>query len=88
MLVNSARRPWTNRIDVRAEKRLNTSIGNITLYTKITNLFDSRNILFVWPINGEPWDAGPFYRGSEEYLKNPTYFDAPRQIFFGVKYAK
>ena len=88
LLVNSARRPWTNRIDVRAEKRLNTSIGNITLYTKITNLFDSRNILFVWPITGEPWDAGPFYRGSEEYLKNPTYFDAPRQIFFGIKYAK
>jgi outer membrane receptor protein involved in Fe transport len=87
LLINSARRSWTHRIDLRAEKKLQTFLGNFTLYSKITNLLDTRNALFVYPITGEPWDAGPFYRGSEEYLKNPTVFDAPRQIHVGIKIA-
>jgi len=86
--TNSARRPWTIRVDMRAEKSLNIEGLTLTTYVKITNLLDRRNVLFVYPRTGKPWDAGPQYRGSEEFLKDPSVFDAPRQIRLGFSVSK
>jgi len=53
-------------------------------FVKVTNLFDTKNVLWVYPLTGKPWDAGPTTTLSEDYQRNPSVYEAPRQVRVGV----
>jgi outer membrane receptor protein involved in Fe transport len=84
MIRNSARYPWTTRIDLRAWKGFNLLGINFTVFVKINNLFDTKNVVWVYPLTGKPWDAGPTTPLSEDFQRNPSFYKAPRLIRMGL----
>jgi len=60
--VNGARKPWTNRIDLRVEKSFKITKGENPLYLEafiqIENLLNTKNIVDVYQFTGEPDDDG------------------------------
>ena len=58
--VNSARMPWSNRIDLRVDRRFAVGSGNasVTAFLWVQNLFDTSNVLDVWRYTGLSDDDG------------------------------
>jgi hypothetical protein len=84
LIDNSARMPWTFRVDMRLDKSFNVFGLTMTGYLKIHNLFDTKNVLSVYSVTGKPWDAGPGGHLSEDIQRSPTAYDTPRQVFAGL----
>jgi outer membrane receptor protein involved in Fe transport len=64
--TNSERMPWTNTLDMRLSQAFNVGKDSkIRFFLDINNLFNTKNILFVYPRTGEPDDNGEI----------PRYFD-------------
>jgi outer membrane receptor protein involved in Fe transport len=84
MIDNSARMPWTFRVDMRLDKSFDVLGLSLTAYLKVRNLFDTKNVLSVYPVTGKPWDAGPGGHLSEDIQRYPTAYDTPRQVFAGL----
>ena len=52
--INGARMPWSNRIDLRVDRRFAVGSGNasVTAFLWVQNLFDNTNINNVWRFTG------------------------------------
>lgn len=85
--VNSARKPWTSTFDFRLQKRIPVSIFSIGLFLEVKNLFDTENVLYVYPRTGKPFDNGqPGLVGSNPDANyDPSNVGPPRTINAGVQ---
>jgi outer membrane receptor protein involved in Fe transport len=55
---NGYRQPWTMTTDMTLSKRFRLSNVGLTFSLEVTNLFNRRNILRIYPITGSPYDDG------------------------------
>ncbi len=82
---NSARRPWTGVVDLRAEYRLQlSSLATLRPFLDITNLFNRRNVLNVFPDTGSPdftLDPGTQYEDAQR----ANYIGPPRHVEVGIE---
>ncbi|NPA34638.1 MAG: TonB-dependent receptor plug domain-containing protein [Chlorobi bacterium] len=75
--VNTARKPWTLRMDLKIDKTFKVKVGTreidgktvdlklpINVYLWVQNLLNNRNVLAVWRATGSPIDDG--------YLSSPV----------------
>jgi hypothetical protein len=88
---NSARRPGTVTFDLFASKQLRFTGVPISLFTRIFNLFDTRNEVGVYTDTGRAFPNLRYYPGEpqglnskEEFLQQPSFYSAPRLITMGV----
>ena len=81
---NSARKPWTNQVDLRLNKRFALAGAQLNWYWRVENLFDHLNVLRVWTQTGDPWDAGPTSIQSKDRQANPENVDIRRTIRTGI----
>ena len=81
---NSARKPWTNQLDIRLSKVLHIKSVKLDLYVKAENVFDHINVLRVWSRTGDPWDQGPTSNYSKDRQANPENVDLRRRIRAGI----
>lgn len=88
VIKNSLRRPATYTVDLEAGKEFTIyKNSKLRFFTEIYNLFNRRNILYVYPDTGDP--DYTFVGGhSEEWMKNPANYGPPRiiRIGLGVKF--
>lgn len=82
---NSARRPWTYQIDADFSKEFHLGGTTIALFTRIINLLDTDNVLWVYTNTGRVWDPGPQSARSQDFLDDPSAKGPPRQIRWGVR---
>ena len=62
--INGSRKPWNTTLNMRIDKNFN--IGDklgLNVYLRISNLLDTRNIINVYSVTGDPEDDG-FLRSS------------------------
>ncbi len=62
--INGSRKPWTSTLNMRYDK--NFDLGNklgLNIYIRISNLLDTRNVIDVYEVTGDPEDDG-FLRSS------------------------
>ncbi len=98
--TNSERMPWTNTADLKFIKKFNL-IGKskVEFYCNINNLFDKRNVNWVYPKTGETDDDGRdldpnntgridqnYYKIWQEAVKNPSRYSSGRRFEFGFIY--
>ncbi len=94
-LVNNETQPYTSTINVTVQKGfLLMDRLNLSLTLDVINLLDRRNVRSIFNYTGEPFKFGDVTTGDintifpwrrTESRLDPTQFDAPRQIIFGVK---
>ncbi len=84
LLPNSARKPWTNQLDLRLTKRLSFDNSKFDIYLKVRNLFDKINVARVWSRTGEAWSDGPTSNFSKDRQANPENVGVRRQIRAGI----
>ncbi|MEZ5081899.1 MAG: hypothetical protein R2750_00340 [Bacteroidales bacterium] len=71
--INGSRKPWQFRVDMRLDKEIflkTTSAGRnpyLNIYLQVLNLFNTQNILQVWPATGVPDDDG--YLAAAEWQR-------------------
>jgi len=84
VIKNSLRMPATYTVDLEAGKEFTIyKRAKFRLFTEVYNLFNRRNILYVYPDTGDP--DYTFVGGhSEEWMKNPANYGPPRIIRFGL----
>ena len=67
--INGSRLPWQFRVDAKVDKQFELKMGkkangerrrsyNMGVYLQVLNLFDSRNVIAVYPATGSPTDDG------------------------------
>lgn len=90
-LENSARRPGTATFDLYATKSLDVGGLDVSLFTRIFNLLDTRNEISVYTDTGRAFPNMRFQTGEpqglntkDDYLTRPDYYSAPRQITIGL----
>lgn len=81
---NSARKPWTNQLDIRLSKLIHIKSLKFDVYLKAENVFDHINVLRVWTRTGDPWDQGPTSNYSNDRQANPENVDLRRRIRAGI----
>jgi outer membrane receptor protein involved in Fe transport len=92
---NSATAPFTSTFDVKLEKVFDIGTVDVGVFANILNLFDSENLRSLGSLNGYTGDmfaygdvdeaTGEIYSYRDMlYMRNPSSFDAPRQIRLGV----
>jgi outer membrane receptor protein involved in Fe transport len=81
---NSARMPGTYSLDAEVNK--DWKIGDFTLSTfiEILNLTDRKNVVSVYTDTGEP-DRTTIGNHSQEYIRDPSNFGAPRRVRLGAR---
>jgi len=88
VIKNSLRMPATYTVDLEAGKEFTIyKRAKFRLFTEVYNLFNRRNILYVYPDTGDP--DYTFVGGhSEEWMKNPANYGPPRiiRVGLGVKF--
>lgn len=82
---NSARKGWTQQLDVRFSKVF-YFLNRIKFdtYVRIENVFDHINVLRVWSRTGDPWNQGPTSNYSKDRQGNPENVDVRRRIRAGI----
>ncbi|RKY70485.1 MAG: hypothetical protein DRQ24_09190 [Candidatus Latescibacterota bacterium] len=55
---NGYRQPWTMTTDMTLSKSLRLFNTAVTFSLEVTNLFNRRNVLRIYPITGSPYDDG------------------------------
>lgn len=73
--LNGSRLPWQFRVDMRLDKEIYPNWGKegkesrayIDVYLQVLNLFDTKNVLFVYPATGNPDDDG--YLAAAEWQR-------------------
>lgn len=57
--INGARKPWTFNLDLRVDKNFTLANQyNFSVYMRVSNLLDRRNVINVYPVTGSPTDDG------------------------------
>ncbi|GBD92539.1 TonB-dependent Receptor Plug Domain protein [bacterium BMS3Abin05] len=86
---NSGRRPWFFSIDTMIRKDIRI-LGNtkIALFSRIYNLTDRKNPIYVYSETGSPTDPGPYASktATSTYYDRPHYFGPRRTIDFGLQF--
>jgi outer membrane receptor protein involved in Fe transport len=80
---NSARMPWTYSLDFEFMKEFKIDILTLSIFAEILNLTDAKNVVAVYTDTGEP-DQTTIGTHSEEYIRDPSNFGAPRRIRLGM----
>ncbi|MBI4546953.1 MAG: TonB-dependent receptor [Ignavibacteriae bacterium] len=94
-LKNSETKPYTSTVNLTLYKGFEVFEKlNVLATLDITNLLNRKNVANVYNFTGRPTEFGdydpslnklyPWYQ-AEYRLLDPTNFEAPRQIFFGVR---
>lgn len=90
-LENSARRPGTVTFDLFASKNLNLGGFPMAVFTRIFNVFDTRNEVGIYSDTGRAFPNLRFNPGEpqglntkEEFLARPNFYAAPRQVTAGL----
>ena len=71
--INGSRLPWQFRVDMRLDKEFHPSWGSgnrktyFDIYLQILNLFNTKNVLGVYPATGNPDDDG--YLAAAEWQR-------------------
>lgn len=83
---NSARMPWTNSVDIRAEKFFAVGGINASYFLEATNIFDRLNPVFVQPRTGKVWDDGKseLFGSGDDFEHDPSNVGPPRIIRLGL----
>ena len=80
---NSERGPMQKNLDVNLYKRFKWLGFHQTFFIHITNVFNQRNVYWVYPDTGKPGvDANP--GTSFDYTNDPTAWGPPRHIRIGL----
>jgi len=80
---NSERGPIQKNIDLNFYKKFDWFGFNQTFFIHIINVFNERNVWWVYPDTGQPGvDAND--ATSYDYTNDPTAYGAPRQIRIGL----
>lgn len=56
--IGSATTPWIFNTDVKIDKKIPSKFGTLSLFLRITNLFDRKNILNVYESTGSARNDG------------------------------
>ncbi|MFZ5516911.1 MAG: TonB-dependent receptor [Candidatus Zhuqueibacterota bacterium] len=82
---NSGRKTDFFRVDLRAEKYFKIAGLNLSLFTRVLNLFDTRSVNgFVFSDTGSPdYSLNPI--GQRTTLANPGRYYPPRRIEVGIR---
>jgi hypothetical protein len=56
--LNYSTTPWTYRLDLKLDKSVKVGPVDVNLYLWITNLFNTQNVLEVFPQTGDAYDDG------------------------------
>jgi TonB-dependent receptor-like protein len=90
-LENSGRRRGTATFDLFAKKDLSIAGLSVSAFTRVFNLFDTRNEIQVFSDTGRAFPNLRFLPGEaqglntkDEYLERPDFFSAPRQVTIGL----
>ena len=85
--INSARKPWTSAVDLRAIKTIPFGLVSAAIFLEITNLFDTENVVYVYSRTGKPFDTGQsgLVGSSPDADHNPIYVGPPRIIKLGAQ---
>ena len=78
--INGARKPWNTTLNLRIDKNFN--IGNnlgLNVYLRISNLLDTRNIINVYSVTGDPEDDG-FLRSAFGQNQIETVSNSNREL--------
>lgn len=97
LLTNSALKPSSFNIDLRAYKDFLIGTMRLTIFTRVYNLFDIRNEVDVYTDTGtadyslEEYQRRqqgnpPIVNSFTEYYRNPTYYSEPRRIEVGASF--
>ncbi|MCJ7458950.1 MAG: TonB-dependent receptor [candidate division Zixibacteria bacterium] len=92
--VNSARQPWTYRLDLKADKAFRMGMFNSTFYLEVINLTDNENVRAVYESSGKPNTDGviellgvtsePYVSRYRSAVKDPDNYDVPRMVRAGL----
>ena len=85
---NTGRRPWYFDIDTMIRKDIRIYGGTkLAVFSRIFNLTDRKNPLFVYSETGSPTDPGPYASktATSTYYDRPHYFGPRRSIDFGLQ---
>lgn len=89
--VNGARKPWTNRIDMRIEKSFKLKKGENPLYLEafiqIENLLNTKNIVDVYQFTGEADDDGYLDSATGTQLVNSQSDPVAYRNYYMMKMA-
>ncbi len=80
---NSARRPWTMTVNLRGQKIFRLMGMELTLYADVNNLFNKRNVLYVYGDTGKP-DASSDWDETQDFVSRPQYLGPPRTLELGL----
>ena len=85
--MNSARKPWTSTVDLRALKTIPLGVMSLGLFLEITNLFNTENVVYVYSRTGKPFDTGlsGLVGSSPDADHNPNYVGPPRIVKMGLQ---
>jgi outer membrane receptor protein involved in Fe transport len=81
---NSARKPWTKTVDLRAIKDFRAGGLQWRAFLKVENLLDNINVLRVWERTGDAWDQGPTSVLPKDRQANPENTGPRRTIRLGA----
>lgn len=56
--IGASQTPWTFNTDLRIDKRIPLGFANVTVFARVTNLFNRRNVVNVYQFTGSPDDDG------------------------------
>jgi len=83
---NTARKPWTKEVSIRVQKEIRLKgRTKLAAFLRVRNLFNAKNVLYVWTRTGKPWDAGPLSSYTKDRQMNPANVGAPRRITVGLR---
>jgi len=81
---NSARMPATYSLDAEISKDWRIGQFTVSGFAEILNLTDHDNVVAVYTDTGEP-DRTTTGNHSQEYIRDPSNFGAPRRIRIGAR---
>jgi len=83
---NSAKKPWTMTVDLRATKDINWAGLEFTLYGDFENILDKENVYIVNGSTGKP-DVNANWDYSKDWITIPYYWGPPRTFQLGLSVA-
>jgi len=86
VIRNSARMPWSFTLDAEIGREI--AIGDLraTVFLEALNLTNYRNVVYVYTDTGSP-DVTNTGNYSDEYMKDPSNYGAPRRVRLGLRLA-
>lgn len=80
---NSARKPWTMTVDLRATKDLEWAGIDFVVYADFENILNKKNVYLVYGSTGKP-DVNNNWDYSVDWITRPYYWGTPRTFQLGI----